>query len=608
MDEKKDSFYSLLSQYSTSELGELANLLAEQTPESREDLIHFIVGKLTLPDVVIQLWEDLDALQKKAVAETLYSPHTLFPQTQFRAKYGKDPDWGNAAPGKKVTHPSLICLFIYKLQIPVELKEILISFVKQPEKAKVKYRDELPLFREHSGNGNRQDEKNGGCRKKRIVSLNTEYAVMHEFPSILYAVGLHKVGVNSSTGKLSKSGVNELNKLLYGGDYFCCLGLSGKECEKIGDTKAYGWFHILNTLNLVYSEDSVIKLTDKGKQLKGLPYYESVRQIWNEWLKAVKYDELSRIDAVKGQQGKGLRYLTDVTDRRRVCVNALSACPPDVWISVDDLFLFMLARGFTFYVTTSPETLYITDPLLGHMGYTEEEGWNIVEKRYVLVFLFEYMATLGLLDIGYSDPAGSRPDYDHIWGGKQLAFLSRYDGLFYIRINNLGKYCLGFTDNYTRTPFKKTKELKALSNLEVVAVKPLHPGDHYYLGLFTLQKSENVWELDRGRITSAIEQGCSLSLFVDFLHAKCSGEIPENVAHFLNEIGSKQDSLALKGKAWLIKAESPDLARLIVNNRRLQSSCMIAGEGMIIVPEDAKKVFLKVIHDLGYSLPSKDFI
>lgn len=553
------------------------------------------------------MWEDLDTLQRNAVAETLYSPKTLFPQTQFRAKYGRDPDWGKAVPGKKFTHPSKICLFIYKLQIPCELRSILFSFVQQPANATVKYRNELPLYSEYTPGVSGQDEKERESKKKRIISLTTEYAAIHELPSILHVIEFHKLGINSSTGRLSKAGINELNKLLYGGDYFHHLGLSDKELQKTGDIKAYGWFTILKTLDLVYSEDSVVKLTDKGKKLKGTPYYESIRQIWKEWLVTDEYDELVRIDTIKGQQGKGIRYLTDVRGRRQVCVNALAACPPGVWISIDDLFTFMLARGFTFYVTTSPKTLYMTDPLLGHMGYAEEDGWNIIEKRYMLVFFFEYAATLGLLDIGYTAPSGSRPDYHHIWGSKQLPFMSRYDGLLYIRINNLGKYCLGLMDVYTRTPFKKTTELKVLSNLEIVAVKPLHPGDNYYLGLFTLQNSENLWVLDRGRITTALEQGCSLPLFVDFLHAKSSGEIPDNVAHFLSEIDSKQDSLAVRGKAWLIEAESPDLARLIVNNRQLQSCCMIAGEGMIVVPENAKKVFLKVIHDLGYSLLLKDF-
>ncbi|MBN2531774.1 MAG: hypothetical protein JXB88_02720 [Spirochaetales bacterium] len=573
---------------------ELASLLEDYTPESKEDLIYFITSRLTLPGVVMQLWNNLDTLQKKAVAETLYSPQALFPQTQFRAKYGTDPDWGKALPGKKFSSPSTICLFIYKLQIPAELKSILSGFVGKPGKVNVKHTDNLPLYREDTN--------------KRIISLNTEYAVMHEFPSILHAIGLHRVGVSSSTGKLSRSGINELNKLLYGGDYFSHPGLSEKEYEKIGDIKAYGWFTILKTLNLVYSENSLLKLTDKGKKLESLPPYDSIRRIWHEWLKADGFDELSRIEALKGQHGKGKKFLTDVTGRRRVCMNALLACPPNVWISLDDLFSFMLARGYGFYVTTSPETLYISDPLLGHMGYTEEEGWNIIEKRYVLAFFFEYMATLGLLDIAYTDPAGSRPDYYHVWGGKQLAYVSRYDGLLYFRINNLGKYCLGLSDQYTRTPFKKTTELKVLSNLEIVAVKPLHPGDAYYLGLFTLQKSENVWELDSAKMTSAVEQGCILSLFIDFLRSKCNNEIPDNVAHFLTEIDAKQNSLKVNGRALIIKAESPDLARFIVNNRRLQSCCLIAGEKIIVVPEDSKKVFLKVIHDLGYSLPLKDFM
>ena len=39
---------------------------------------------------------------------------------------------------------------------------------------------------------------------------------------------------------------------------------------------------------------------------------------------------------------------------------------------------------------------------------------------------------------GVHDPAGARGDYRDIWGGNQLAWLSRYDGLVAVRVNELG--------------------------------------------------------------------------------------------------------------------------------------------------------------------------
>jgi hypothetical protein len=52
--------------------------------------------------------------------------------------------------------------------------------------------------------------------------------------------------------------------------------------------------------------------------------------------------------------------------------------------------------------------------------------------------LLEYAATLGLIDVAYTDPRGARGDYRALWGADQLACLSRYDGLVAVRVNELG--------------------------------------------------------------------------------------------------------------------------------------------------------------------------
>ncbi|MGH3674919.1 MAG: hypothetical protein ACRDU5_04125, partial [Mycobacterium sp.] len=51
--------------------------------------------------------------------------------------------------------------------------------------------------------------------------------------------------------------------------------------------------------------------------------------------------------------------------------------------------------------------------------------------------LFEYAATLGLIDVTYTDPADARDDFRDNWGADDLDYLSRYDGLRAIRINRV---------------------------------------------------------------------------------------------------------------------------------------------------------------------------
>src|SRR5665811_1996055 len=91
--------------------------------------------------------------------------------------------------------------------------------------------------------------------------------------------------------------------------------------------------------------------------------------------------------------------------------------------------------------------LYITDPQYGSLGYAGFHNWTLLEGRYTLAVLFEYAATLGLIDIAYTDPAGAREDFRENWGTDDLDSLSRYDGLHDIRVNALGAYVLGLAEH-----------------------------------------------------------------------------------------------------------------------------------------------------------------
>ena len=108
----------------------------------------------------------------------------------------------------------------------------------------------------------------------------------------------------------------------------------------------------------------------------------------------------------------------------------------------------MQASSFDFSVTRDPWRLYITDAHYGSLGYADCHDWPILQGRYLLCLLLEYAATLGLIDVAYTDPDEARPDFRHMWGTDDLTYLSRYDGLRYFRLNPLGAYCLSVAETY----------------------------------------------------------------------------------------------------------------------------------------------------------------
>jgi hypothetical protein len=220
----------------------------------------------------------------------------------------------------------------------------------------------------------------------------------------------------------------------------------------------------------------------------------------------------------------------------------------------------------------------------------------------MLAFLFEYAATMGLIDVAYIPPINARPDYGDLWGVDELQCLSRYDGLMYFRLNNLGVWCLGLTEEYVASPVEEAQILQALPNMDIVATGPLPPADALFLEQIAEQTSDAVWKLDREKLLKTAEAGQKVADIEAFLNAKSGGNLPDTVTMFFKETAERMSSLVDRGDARLIEAKDEALAQLIANDSKLRSLCMVAGERYIVVPKDNEAAFRRTLRKLGYGV------
>ena len=183
-----------------------------------------------------------------------------------------------------------------------------------------------------------------------------------------------------------------------------------------------------------------LELSPRGRAVLARPSYEALGALWTKWLRSVSTDELARIEAIKGQRKPGT--LTSATTRRAAVAAALAALQPGAWTGAGKLLASLRAQQQPPLVATRSLRalwqLYVVDSYFGSLGHAGSRTWDLVEGRYALCVLFEYAATLGLIDVAYTDPRGARQDYRVLWGADQLSCLSRYDGLAAIRVNELG--------------------------------------------------------------------------------------------------------------------------------------------------------------------------
>ena len=146
-------------------------------------------------------------------------------------------------------------------------------------------------------------------------------------------------------------------------------------------------------------------------------------------------------------------------------------------------------------------------------------------------------ATLGLIDVAYIAPQGARSDYFKHWGTDEYDCLSRYDGLEYIRLNELGAWCLGVVKNYEPETVVTKKTWTVLANHDVVSSEQgPDPGDALFLDRVAERTSERVWHLDREKILTSAEAGLEIREITEFLGTHDTEPVPGTVSKFLDDL------------------------------------------------------------------------
>ena len=346
-----------------------------------------------------------------------------------------------------------------------------------------------------------------------------EGAAQRELLYVLRLVDAGKMAVSDRTRRPSASTIEAITELLDGGDYYPHVPPQNEwEDENAGPIRAVAWPLLVQAGGLAQLSGTRLQLTKIGRQALSEPAAATIRTLWNKWLKTAMFDELARIDCVKGQNGKGKHGLTAASSRRDAIAGSLAECAAGRWIATDELLRYMEASDNVFAVSRDAWDLYIGDPEHGSLGY--DGSGRVLDQHYTLALMLEYAATLGVLDVALIPPAGARGDFRGLWGMDEFPFFNRYDGLMYFRITPLGAWCLDISD-YQSGPVEVKPVIRILPNLEIVAASPtLEQSDRLALNAYAVPVSDFVWRIDFGKLLAASEEGTPVHEVREFLTAR----------------------------------------------------------------------------------------
>lgn len=574
------------------------------TPKSRRktDAVAEILPVLSNTQKAVKIFLTLDHLQQKAVAEAVYHQNREYDDGRFSSKYRSNPSFGKKS--EYDFDPSLLNLFIYSDEygkfIPQDLAAKIKPFVPKPQGFFLNTVEELP----ENITVKFPDWQKKPAESIPLIVRETEGEALQDFWSVLRLVEEKKIAVSDKTFYPSAKSVEEITAVLCGGDFYE-IKEDKEYYPQIGAIKGFAWAMILQASKLTDVSAKKLALSNEGRKILNKPAHEIIKNLWKSWGKTTVLDEFNRVDEIKGQKQKGRTNLTGIKPRREAVINSFQLCPVGEWISIDEFFR-CVRLNFDFTVARDEWNLYIAESGYGSLGYeygSKFDKWYIFQARYILAVLFEYAATLGLIDVAYIPPYGARQDYGELWGADDLDFLSRYDGLKFIRINNLGAYCLDLESNYELPKVAVQSSFSILPNLKIKVIgEPLTGGEELFLENFAERETAEVWRLSRERTIAALESGQKIETLREFLESREDQLLPETVEGFLREAENRASALTDNGTARIIECETAQIADELTANPHTKKLCQRVGKKSLAVFEQDEKKFRDTVRKIGYGI------
>lgn len=596
------------------DLRPLAELVATDPPKRKTELVPLLAKVMTDPLRIQELYNRLDATSQNAVQVATFDPNGELDKEKFQAWFGSVPRFDTADPNReswsyryddrRKIKPTPLRLFFPRFNyVPIDTRKILREFVPRPAAFVIPTLDAPPearTLREKVWLGRGKRERREWDEPVRV--RETAAAAEADVRTVLRLIEAAKVRVTDKKRIPTETTRQAVAKVLTGGDFYAPEDADEATYDPAFDLgiRAFAWPVLLQAGGLAEKSGDALKLTAAGKRALTAPAPDVLRKLWGSWLKTKSFDEFARVEAIKGQ---GRARMSAVGGRRAVVVKALTACPVERWFAVDDLFRLMRSTGLSLEVAHDIDELYIAEHHYGNLGYIDAHAWEQVQGRFVLAFLFEYAATLGVVDVAYIPPQDARQDFLDRWGTDDYSCLSRYDGLLYLRVNSLGAWALGQASEYRPAAPTRVESLRVLANLDVVPARDLPASDRLVLDRFAEPASEGVWKLSAGKVLGVIEQGGTVDELEQFLSLRTTGELPGTVATFLADLRAKAGRLADAGSARLIACADEHVAAELAANRQLQGKCLRAGDRFVVVREADLDAVRKAVRKLGYVWP-----
>ena len=584
----QEELFRHFTRFDLSTLRALLQMVGHPNPSDmrRDEAIFYLIQRLHSKAALRELWDKLSPITQKTLSVTVHTTDGIYRPDLVRLRYGQAPP----APQRYWSGyiPTELDLFLDEDQkILPELYPLLRVVAPKPEKWEMPTHPEPPPRFESIGFERSPGPEVGLQDLTAVLALAAQGNLLVNDRLLPTYETTQLVMENLAEGDFLQ---NVQDK-----DYYAAIKPVGLIRFALGSG--------LVTLGARSGYSNILHLSPVGWEWLISPSADILLDAMENWIKTDLYDEIDRVDHLRNAAKPG-ENRTPPKERRDSIIETLSWSPHRAWLSVDDFFVALKLWQHDFEV--DPDLDAIDDVNGRKMSISElKDPWRAVQGAYTLVILFEMLGSLGALDLAYAEPQHAPPFLDaptESWQRPAQPY-TRYDGLTYFRINDLGAYLFGHIRRYT-IPWVCSERFFIIDESYTFRPvrNPLLPYQRQILPLLGVEGDDNAFHLDKAAWLQAQQLENTLKERKELLLSRHDGPLSPVVEDWLDQVES--DSTALRrGRTMItIQVRRPEVRNAILEDPELRRYCRLLDDRTLLIPSSRERAFVRKVLKLGYGV------
>ena len=221
---------------------------------------------------------------------------------------------------------------------------------------------------------------------------------------------------------------------------------------------------------------------------------------------------------------------------------------------------------------------------------------NYIIEPFVKSYLF-LLSIFGVFEIFYEKPFFRKGLF------LKNNYLSKYDGLKYIRLTDLGKYILGYKENFEILDKKERVEIHLDDKRQFITIVGEAPARVMFFEKISIKIKGNMFKFTYDSFLKGIKTYEELIDRIEKFKENTTRELPLNWQEFFENLEKKFNSIKLISDYVVLKLDdNKELIQLVLKDSRIKKICLKAEDYHLIVSKENLKELVKIFGEYGYYL------